>query len=355
MLHVLHDFLLVRGGAERLVLTLSEELQVPLICGFQAGKPSDWESPAEIRALGAAVPGTLTRYLVTAHRFSHIAPHQLSEHINIYSGILAPLAVKNQAAGRQIHYCHSPPRFLYDLHDFYLQRMGIAGRIGLNLFNSWLQPRYEDSIKAMDLVIANSHNVARRLQRYLHIDSIVIPPPINTERFRWLEDGNYFLSLARLEDYKRVDLIIEAFRRMPRQTLVIASGGSKENELRRMAAGCVNIRFTSWIDDVTLADLLGRCRAAIYLPRDEDFGMSPLEAMAAGKPVIGVSDGGMLETVLNEVTGKLLAPHPAVDELIAAVESFTASCTRDMRPACEQQAQRFSRSVFVDRMKQAIS
>ena len=354
MLHVLHDFLLVRGGAERLVLTLAEGLQAPLICGFHAGKSADWESSAEIRTLGTAVPGQLKRYLFTAHRFAHLSPDQLSEQINIYSGVLAPLAVKNQRAGRRIHYCHSPPRFLYDLQDFYLERMGFAGRIGLKIFNAWLQPRYEESIKAMDLVIANSQNVARRLRRYLNVDSIVIAPPINTERFSWLEDGNYFLSLARLEDYKRVDLIIEAFRRMPQQNLIIASGGSKESELRRLASDCANIRFTSWIDDAALADLIGRCRAAIYMPRDEDFGMSPLEAMAAGKPVIGVAEGGLLETVVNEVTGKLLAPDPSVDELIAAVESFTSSRARDMKQACEQHAQKFSRSVFLERMQQVV-
>jgi glycosyltransferase involved in cell wall biosynthesis len=355
MVHVLHDSLLVRGGAERLVLTLAEGLQAPLICGFQAGQPGDWESPAQIRTLGAAVPGQLRRYLVTAHRFANLSQDQLGQHINIYSGVLAPFAVKNQTTGQRIHYCHSPPRFLYDLQDFYLGRLGLAGRIGLKGFNAWLQPRYEESIHAMDLVIANSHNVARRLKKYLNVDATVIEPPIDTEHFRWLEEGNYFLSLARLEDYKRVDLIIEAFRRMPQQNLIIASGGSKETELRSLAAGCSNIRFTSWINDAALADLIGRCRAAIYMPHDEDFGMSPLEAMAAGKPVIGVSEGGLLETVVDEVTGKLLAPDPSLGELIATVERFTVSHVQGMKQACEQQAQRFSRSVFLERMRQAIN
>jgi glycosyltransferase involved in cell wall biosynthesis len=76
--------------------------------------------------------------------------------------------------------------------------------------------------------------------------------------------------------------------------------------------------------------------------------------MAAGKPVIGVSEGGLLETVVDGITGKLLKPDPAVDELIDAVQSFTANHTRDMKQACEQQAQKFSRSVFLERMRQAI-
>ena len=232
--------------------------------------------------------------------------------------------------------------------------MGIAGQTGLKAFNRWLQPRYEKSIRTMDLVIANSENVALRLRKYLNVDSIVIPPPIDIEKFRWLDAGDYFLSLARLEDYKRVELIVEAFRRMPKQKLIVASGGSKEAELRKFASNCPNIHFTSWSDDASLADLIGRCRAAIYLPVNEDFGMSPLEAMAAGKPVIGVSEGGMLETVIDGVSGKLLGSNPSCDELIDAVESFTVNRTEGMREACEHHARLFSRSVFLERMRQAI-
>lgn len=353
MTQVLHDFLLVRGGAERLILTLAEGLDAPLVTGFSTGAVDDWATGVDVRPLGSAVNGLLRRYLVTAHRFSRLSPRLLSPDVNIYSGVLAPFAVGRQTQGRRIHYCHSPPRFLYDLHDFYRANLGLAGQMGLAAFGSWFRPRYEESIRAMDLVIANSNNVAQRLKRYLGVDARVIPPPIDTSRFRWIAQGDYFLSLARLEDYKRVDVIIEAFRRLPQHQLVIASGGGKEDELRRLAAGCGNIRFTSWTDDAQLADLIGRCRAVVYLPQDEDFGMSPLEAMAAGKPVIGVREGGLLETVVDGETGILLAAPPKIDDVIAAVGQLTPQRAVDMRQACTARAGHFSREAFLDRMRQA--
>ena len=355
MLHVIHDHLLVRGGAERLVLCMANGLGAPLITGFKTKELSGWGEDANIHALGSAVEGRMMRYIATARRFSHIAPALLSQEANIYSGVLAPFAVVRQAAGRRIHYCHSPPRFIYDLKSFYLSQMGPGGRLGLQLFDAWYRPRYEAAIRDMDLVIANSQNVARRLKRYLNIDATVIPPPIDTERFTWIESGNFFLSLARLEDYKRVDLIIKAFRRMPTQNLIVGSGGSKEAELKQLAEGCSNIRFTSWQSDSQLAELLGSCRAAIYIPQEEDFGMSPLEAMAAGKPVIGVSEGGLLETIIDGVTGTLLPSPPEVDDIVAAVQKLGQQASIDMRSACTARAQEFSRRKFIERMQETFS
>ena len=355
MTTVLHDFMLVRGGAERLVSTLARGLDSPLVTGFISPEVATWGDSRLIHALGGPVLGTLPRYLVTAHRFATIDPTRLDNEATIYSGVLAPLAVWRQKGGRKIHYCHSPPRFIYDLHEFYLDQLGPPGRIGLKAFAAWYRPRYERAIRAMDVVIANSQNVANRLERYLGVTATVIPPPIDTEQFRWIEAGDYFLSLARLEDYKRVDQIIEAFRRMPHQRLIVGSGGAKEAQYRKLATGCDNISFTSWIDDARLADLIGRCRAALYLPRDEDFGMSPLEAMAAGKPVIGVAEGGLLETIIEGQTGLLLPSPPSVEDIVRGVTQLNQNRVREMRIDCEERAMQFSEQTFIDRFRLVIS
>ena len=352
---VLHDYMLVRGGAERLVLTLARGLGAVLITGFVSPNVEPWLREVPVQPLGQPIPGTLARYLLMAHRFTHIDPARLSGAQTIYSGVLAPLAVHRQLTGRRIHYCHSPPRFVYDLHSFYLDQLGPVAGLGLKAFCNWYRPRYERALRAMDVVVANSQNVANRLQRYLGIKALVVSPPIDTDRFKWLEAGDYFLSLARLEDYKRVDLIINAFRQMPQQQLVVASGGSQEQSYRHLAEGCHNISFTSWLDDEALAKVIGACRAVLYLPHDEDFGMSPLEAMSAGKPVIGVAEGGLLETVLHGNTGLLLRPSPQTDDIIQAVNQMTLQQVAHMQLDCQQRASQFSRELFLARMREAMT
>ncbi len=165
----------------------------------------------------------------------------------------------------------------------------------------------------MHVIVANSENVQRRIKRYLGHDSIVVYPPIDTESFVWGEPQGYYLSTARLTPLKRVATIVEAFVRMPDRQLVVASGGEDEAALRRVAPrGHSNIRFTGWTDEAQLRSLISGAIATIYIPVDEDFGMSPVESMAAGKPVIGVAEGGLLETIVpGRDGGVLLAARSA--------------------------------------------
>jgi len=166
-------------------------------------------------------------------------------------------------------------------------------RPALQAFINYLQPRYENAITQMDTLIANSENVRRRIQYYLNQEAIVIYPPCDTARFIWRGQDNYYLSMGRLDPLKRVDLIIQAFLKMPDKRLIITSGGSELQQLKKLAKNAPHIQFTGWLDDAQLADLVGHAIATVYLAKNEDFGMSPLESMAAGKPVIGVAEGGV--------------------------------------------------------------
>jgi glycosyltransferase involved in cell wall biosynthesis len=350
---VLHDFLLLIGGAEKLVDVLATALASPLVVGFSSpdAGPFASESAYSLHALGPVRNGRLARYLVNAYRFVHIDRAWLDREAVIYSGVIAPMAVHHQKRGRRIYYCHSPPRFLYDLKPYYLSQANWLGRLGLQLFEHLLRPRYERAVREMDVVVANSENVRRRLKHYLGVDAVVVHPPIDTDRYHWIEAGDYFLSTARLEDFKRVDAIIEAFRQMPDQRLVVASGGSQEAGLRKLATGCSNIEFTSWVTDDKLADLVGRCRAVVYVPIDEDFGMSPVEAMAAGKPVIGVAEGGLRETVIHELTGLLSSGPLSVEWIVTAVRAMTSAKAQAMRQSCEQRAALFAEDIFVNKIR----
>ena len=149
----------------------------------------------------------------------------------------------------------------------------------------------------MDIIVTISETVRKRFKRFLGYDSVVIYPPCETERFQWIEEGNFYLSTARLDPMKRVDLIVKAFKKMPDKRLVVVSGGADMPRIKQIAEESPNIEVLGWISEAQLCDLMGRCIATIYIPRDEDFGISPVESMAAGKPVIGVQEGGLLETV----------------------------------------------------------
>lgn len=141
---------------------------------------------------------------------------------------------------------------------------------------------------------------------------------------------------------------------MPDRRLIVASGGSELEDLKRLADEAKNIYFTGWLPDRDLAEIVGNAIATLYIPIDEDFGISPLESMAAGKPVIGVAEGGLTETVLPEETGILVDPDPAVSDIIAAVRRMTPELALSMRDACEQRAALFGRAIFIRRIREAL-
>ncbi|MCO7570129.1 glycosyltransferase [Pseudomonas chlororaphis] len=358
--YILYDYLQVSGGAERLSIDLAKGLS-----GYQLVVSRVFEEARHLAAgqalgaeglhcLGSAITRPLPRVAEALACFTLRTGFLRDAQTVIYSGLYAPLAVTNQISGTRIYYCHTPPRYIYDWRERYLQRFAPPLRpLAVVAFDAF-QRRYEDSLARMDRVITNSENVRNRLRLNLELESEVIHPPVDTERFKWIEQGDYFISLARLEAHKRVDTIIKAFLGLPDQKLVIASGGRDEMRLRQLAEGAGNIRFTGWQDEASLCACIGGARAAIYVAVDEDFGMSPVEAMSAGKPVIGVREGGLMETIVDGVTGLLLEPELTVESLREAINSLHPARALAMRGACEAQAEKFSKRTFVERMEAVV-
>lgn len=358
--YILYDYLQVSGGAERLSIDLAKGLpdyQLVVSRVFEQARylAAEQVLGAEgLRCLGSTSTRSLPRVAEALACFTLRTGFLRDAQTVIYSGLYAPLAVTNQLSGTRIYYCHTPPRYIYDWRERYLQRFTPALRpLAVVAFDA-LQRRYEGALACMDRVISNSENVRKRLRLHLGLESEVIHPPVDTERFRWTEQGDYFISLARLEAHKRVDTIIKAFLGLPDQKLVIASGGRDEIRLRQLADGAANIRFTGWQNEASLRACIGGARAAIYVPTDEDFGMSPVEAMSAGKPVIGVREGGLMETIVDGVTGLLLEPELDVESLREAINALHPARALAMRGACESQAEKFSKRTFLDGMEAII-
>lgn len=374
---VLHDFFNAPDGGGKVAMILAESFHADLWTG-QLNRGA-----FPVGYFGDVVPRSLEAYKNSPSwlRFSKI--FQLwwafahfpaaSTSWTIFSGTFSPLAHK-KITGNKIYYCHTPPRLLYDQKWFMSQQVPGWQRPLLRVVMSLYRLAYERAVRGMDIIVTNSETVRARIMRYLGHDSSVVYPPCETERFQWIEEGNYFLSTARVDSLKRVDLIVRAFRKMPDKRLVVVSGGSDMAKIKRMTETAQNIDVLGWVDDEKLCDLMGRCIATIYIPRDEDFGISPVESMAAGKPVIGVQEGGLFETVggwrsgvgsqrsegvgrsglLITDCGVLVPKEPEVADVIEAVEWMTPKRALAMRGSCEERAKGFDTDVFVQKMRDLI-
>lgn len=245
-------------------------------------------------------------------------------------------------------YCHTPMRFAWRTRD-YVAREQISGVQGAILPFLLTYLRLWDAVSnaRVDAFIANSREVAGRIRRYYGRAATIIPPPVVLPPANQQPAGDFYLAGGRLIPYKRIELIVEAFTRL-RLPLKIFGDGRDRARLERMAGP--NIEFLGWVDELTRHQLFAGCRAFIF-PGEEDFGITPLEAMAAGRPVIAYGAGGALDTVVDGVTGRFFY-EPTAAALAAAV---AASHVDVYDPeAIRQYAEGFGLDLFLARMRALI-
>ncbi|GAB4431337.1 MAG: glycosyltransferase [Chloroflexi bacterium OHK40] len=247
-----------------------------------------------------------------------------------------------------ICYCHTPMRFAWRTSD-YVSREGIRGLQGAILPFALTYVRLWDVVTSdrVDAFVANSHEVARRIHRYYRREAEVIPPPVDLPPYAPQPAEEYYLAGGRLIPYKRIELIVEAFTRL-RLPLKIFGDGRDRARLERIAGP--TIEFLGWVDEPTRRDLFARCRAYIF-PGEEDFGITPLEAMAAGRPVIAYRAGGALETVVDGVTGRFF--HEPSAAAVAAAVAATRSDRYDPL-SIRRHAEQFGRARFLKRMRALV-
>ncbi len=356
-----YDFMLVPGGAERLSLhVLRTHPDWTLVTGFLDPRSFSGADLPTDRVQTLTGPSRLRGWqgLKVLRAFEQRGSTLADFERVLFSGVYAPAGVAHRPGGGNAYYCHTPPRFAYDLRDWYLAQAAPWQRPALRWLGRRVRHAYEAALARMDRVAANSITVQARLREHLGLEDVtVIHPPVDVARWTWGGQEDYYLSNARLEPYKRVAWAVRAFRELPQHQLVVASGGSELASLQRLAEGCPNIRFTGWCGEDRLRELTGNCIATLYLAREEDFGMSPVESMSAGKPVIGVAEGGLRETVIQGETGLLLPPDAAedTDALRAAVQELDRDRALAMRPACEARALAFAPEVFDARLESFLA
>lgn len=352
---ILHDYLMHKGGGERLVLTLAKRLKSKLVTAYReegAFDPKDFDVESIILGQPIAYPGF--RYFGIRWRFWS-KTNFLKDYDSVIFSANCLMAIHNcKKEAKKIFYCHTPIRNAYDLYPFYIKRMPWWKAFAYWIFVKLIRFVYEFNLKKVDLIVANSIHIQKRIKTYLGKDSVVVYPPIDTTKFTWINQGDYYLSFARIDIVKRVVELAEAFKEMPEKKLVIASTGTEVEKLKEVIKDCPNIEYVGRVSDEKLAELVGNCIATLYIPKDEDFGMSPLEGMAAGKPCLGVSEGGLLETISHEKDGYLLPANPNKNDIKKGIEYLTPSRCLDMKKACQEKADQFREDIFVERMKELI-
>ena len=262
-----------------------------------------------------------------------------------------------------ISYVHSPMRYAWDLQEQYLSQAGVRGLKGL--YARWLFARLRQwdvsSAHHVDHFIANSGYIARRIMKAYRRDASVIHPPVDIERFD-IGSGkeDFFLLACRFVPYKRADVIVEAFARMPGRRLVVVGDGPENERVRLAASGQTNIEFKGVVSQPDLVGLMQRARAFIFAA-EEDFGITLVEAQACGTPVITYGRGGALDIIVTEAndnpTGVLFHRQTA-DAICEAVDRFETLEVTITEQACRANAIRFSaarfRSEINDFVEQAI-
>jgi glycosyltransferase involved in cell wall biosynthesis len=303
-----HDFLTQDGGAEK-VLSAFKEIypEAPIFVLFaDKEKFKNTFKPSDIKeSFLAKMPFILSKY----RYYLTMMPSAIEAlNFNDYDVVLSSASafakgIITKPEAVHVSYCHTPTRYLWsDSHEYVenLRMPGFAKRIlelQLNKLRVW------DKLAAerVDYFVANSYTVKDRISKYYNRSSEVIYPPVETNKF-YISDkvGSYYLAGGRLVPYKRFDLIVEAFNRLALPLVIYGSGPEYKN-LRLKAKS--NIKFVGRVGDTDLSRLYSECIAYIQ-PQIEDFGITAVECMASGRPVIAYAKGGSLETVKEGVSGE---------------------------------------------------
>lgn len=355
-LALVHDWLNQMGGAEDVLQALVELFpDSPIYTGLYARDlmPPHYRN-WDIRTLWIdKLPGIHTHhqpYLpVYPLAWGGFTPPQVDVVLSNKSGFCHGL--RHDEKTLHICYCLSPTRYVWQLES-YIAREGF-GRIvemGLRPLISMMRRWDYAAAQRVDRFIAISTEIQERIKTYYQRDSVVIFPPVETERFRPVAENeveDYFLIVSRLIPYKRIDLAVEAATRL-NLPLKIGGKGRDMERLREIAGP--SVEFLGFVPDEELPGLMARCKAFIF-PGLEDFGITPVQAQAAGRPVIAYRGGGALDTVIPGKTGEFF-DEMTTDSLAAAMQHFDAK--RYAPVEIREHALRFDKQAFNQQLRDFI-
>jgi glycosyltransferase involved in cell wall biosynthesis len=362
---LIHDHLAQDGGAEKVLKVFAEMFPASpiytLLCE-QENVDKYYKDRKIDTSIIQKLPGGVKHYqwympfMPMAVEFFDLSEYDvvLSDSSSFAKGVIT------KPETLHIDYCHTPTRYVWsDTHQYIneLKYNKFFKKI-ISLLLNYIRIWDRQAADRVDLFIANSKTVQRRIEKYYKRDSTLIYPPVDTEQYslsaELLDEGmraeKYFLIGCRLAPYKRVDIVIKAFKDMPDKKLKIFGSGVDLKRLQGLAEGAANIEFLGRVEDSNLAKLYRNAQAFIH-PQEEDFGISPVEAMACGCPVIAYRKGGATETIIEGQTG-IFFDEQKKDAIVAAVKAFRRQDFDENE--VRAQAEKFSTAEFKKKIKEFI-
>jgi glycosyltransferase involved in cell wall biosynthesis len=329
-LALVHDWLKNISGAERVLIELHHIFpDAPIYTLFYDKQfIRQWLPSADIRpSFLQKIPFITKLYPL----FGWLMPTAIeSFDLSEFDKVLSSSAIFSKGlvlkpSTKHICYCYSPSRFLWDWHAEYVKDKSTSWPA--LFYQHFLRLWDRASADRVDQFVAISKTVQQRIKKYYRRDSVVIYPPVRlassqTHGLR-ARSNNFYLIVSRLHKYKNIDIAIEAFNKLG-YSLVIIGDGPDRGRLRKMAAK--NITFLGEQDDTVLTEYYSACRAFI-MSQEEDFGLTPIEAMSFGKPVVALRRGGALETILEGQTGEFFddpIPEALADALRRLNENYSS-------------------------------
>ena len=351
---LVHDWLNNLGGAERVLIELHKIFpKAPIYALFSNKKfVSEFLPEAEVRTSSLQKIPFITKlykYLFFIMPMA-VESFDLSDFdVVISSSVIFSKGLVLKPKTRHICYCYSPTRFLWDRHSEYENR-GWLAILSSHLLRIWDRQASD----RVDKFVAISKNVQSRIKKYYGKESKIIYPPITLPtsqvgNAKSVDNLGYYLIVSRLFPHKNIDIAIDAFNKLGYELIIIGDGPAK-NDLKKKSGK--NIKILGYKKDVEVADYYRNCKAFI-MPQEEDFGLTSLEAMSFGKPVLALRKGGALETVIEGVTGEFF-DDPIPEALADGVRRLNENYSNYTSLVIQKWVEKFSRDRFKQEMLKLV-
>ncbi len=320
---LVHDWLVGNAGGERVLLDMHlmwPEAPIYTLVYDEERAPA-WTRDCDIRTTHLQqIPGAKSHHKMLLSLMPRAWEElDLTEFDLVVSSCMSCCkGVLTRPDALHVCYCHSPIRYVWDLYYDYQRGTDRVRRAAMRRIIPKIRQWDFLAAQRVDYFVANSAYVAQRIRKFYRRDATVIHPASPVHPVEPREPDDYYLVVSRFVSYKRVDVAIEACNRLGRKLKVVGSGGEDEQLLRSMAGPTVE--FLGYVSDDEMASLYAGAKAFLF-PGVEDFGLTPVEAMSAGAPVLALGEGGVLETVKEGLTGRFF--HEQTDEALArCIEEF---------------------------------
>lgn len=354
---LLCDSLVGYGGATSVVIEIATRINIDIIAGIvDYSWLKQFPIKGNVKSLShitSPKQRSLSYFFELPLRFLYTAEiQQLKKEYNqfLYIGTFSFLSAQRNEDN--VWFCFSPNRILYDLKEWKLTHSSFNRRLIFNLHNTFLHtPDKRIAKENIQTILTQSHIVNQRIQTYYGRTAEVLFSPIDISKYTYTKIGEYYLAVSRLMPEKRMDLIAKAFLHTP-NTLLLVGNGPEKKHIETIIKGAKNITLKTTVDNSELISLYANCKAVIYMPKDEDYGLVPLEAMASGKICIAADEGGCKETILPNKTGYLI--HPDEASIQKTTQRLTQTKLQTMKKFCLANAKNYDITVFLNKLSEYI-